>query len=321
MGSYFDYEEGDEPVPGHRVMSGLGRGGFGEVWKVKVSGGVHKALKAIDLTGQQGLREFKSLDTVKDLSHPHLVTIHGCWLKDKRGNVLTEESFVDEEERVHVGSGGPRTDSADPARPVELLIAMDLGEMNLYVLLEKYKKQREPGIPVEELLGYMDDVAKGIDYLNEHQPPIIHGDIKPHNLLLVSTSVKICDYGMCKAIESARSAHTQTQTPVTLAYAPPELFDRHPHPRSDQYSLAITYVELRTGELPFDGESQTSAMRIMRAHETGRLDFSRLSSGVLKVMRRATAINPLEVVSPRRSRWFENCESPKDTIPRIRRRH
>ena len=132
-----------------------------------------------------------------------------------------------------------------------------------------------PGIPRDELLAYMEGAARGIDYLN--QPihdlgkglvRIIHGDIKPHNILIVGDAVQVCDFGLARAIESLRKTSTGMGT---FAYAAPELLDGKAVVGSDQYCLAVTYVELCTGDLPF---SETNPLKVVELHRRGGLDLS-----------------------------------------------
>ena len=51
------YQEGDSPIPSYRLVSFLGEGGFGQVWKATAPGGFEVALKIISLSGKQGLKE------------------------------------------------------------------------------------------------------------------------------------------------------------------------------------------------------------------------------------------------------------------------
>ena len=159
---------------------------------------------------------------------------------------------------------------------MELIIAMQLGSMSLHKRLEDCREQGLPGVPVAELLEYLEQAARGIDFLNKpiHDlgkgpVPIVHGDVKPHNILVVGDAAVVCDFGLARAVETLRKT---SMAPVTVAYAAPESFKGKVTPTSDQYSLAITYAELRTGRLPFD-ETMTP-YQVMEAHVTRNLDFA-----------------------------------------------
>jgi serine/threonine protein kinase len=152
------------------------------------------------------------------------------------------------------------------------------------------------GVPVAELLEYLEQAARGIDFLNKpiHDlgkgpVPIVHGDVKPHNILVVGDAAVVCDFGLARAVETLRKT---SMAPVTVAYAAPESFKGKVTPTSDQYSLAITYVELRTGRLPFD-ETMTP-YQVMEAHVLRNLDFSRLPEPERQVIERGVQTNPEE---------------------------
>ncbi len=80
-----------------------------------------------------------------------------------------------------------------------------------------------------------------------------HLDIKPHNLFLISDRVKVADFGLVKQLE--RTSNDGMTGGVTPLYAAPETFNGKISPQSDQYSLAIVYLELLTGRRPFNGKS------------------------------------------------------------------
>src|SRR5262249_22780148 len=75
---------------------------------------------------------------------------------------------------------------------------------------------------------------------------------------------------------------------MTPAYAPPEFFSGETAPTSDQYSLGITYYELRTSRLPFTG----SPARIMHGHVNDEPDLTGLSEREREIVARALAKNP-----------------------------
>ncbi|HEY2882315.1 MAG TPA: protein kinase [Pirellulales bacterium] len=301
--TFHRYKIGDEPVPGYRLTGHLGAGGFGEVWKADAPGGTEVALKIIDLTGQQGVQEFASLRVVKKVRHPNLISLQAFWMKDEAGQIIDEagQAAGIEPTANKPGVDAKRqTQSVGVAataffvKPVELIIAMQLGSMSLHKRLEDCREQGLPGVPVAELLEYLEQAARGIDFLNKpiHDlgkgpVPIVHGDVKPHNILVVGDAAVVCDFGLARAVETLRKT---SMAPVTVAYAAPESFKGKVTPTSDQYSLAITYVELRTGRLPFD-ETMTP-YQVMEAHVLRALDFSRLPDPERQVVLRATENTP-----------------------------
>jgi len=250
--------EGAEPVAGYRLVKLLGRGGFGEVWEAEAPGGHRVALKFIRTDTGQSDPELRALKAIMEVRHPHLLDTH----------------FSQQVEDY-------------------LVIATSLCDKNLMDRFREYASQGEPGIPVDRLLRYMEETAIALDFLNEHTDEsgqtisIQHRDIKPHNIFLVGDSVKVADFGLAKALENSVASHTGSMTPH---YAPPEMFKRAVAKTSDQYSLAISYCQLRTGKLPFTGSSH----EVLYAHLNEPPDLSELSSGERPIVNRALAKEPTE---------------------------
>lgn len=217
-------QRGAEPLPGYRLIEPLGEGGFGQVWQAEAPGGFHVALKFIRLDSRAE-PELRALDAVRELRHPFLLDIH----------------FAQQ-----VGD--------------RLIIATSLCEQSLADRLKEVNRQGLPGIPVDELLRYMEETAEALDYLNRphldrrsgKSVRVQHRDIKPHNLFLVGGAIKVADFGLAKILEGSVAFHTGNLTP---AYAPPEVYRNQTSSRSDQFSLAVTYYQLRTSLLPFKGNS------------------------------------------------------------------
>src|SRR5262249_33890610 len=136
-----------------------------------------------------------------------------------------------------------------------LIIAMQLADATLSKRLEAATAQRQPGIPPGELLKYMSEAAEGIDHLNIDRQ-IQHRDIKPLTLRLVGGSVQVADFGLARFL--AQSCLPRTAGGFSLHYTPPESLREEPKftPWSDQYSLAVSYCELRGSRRPFRGENQ-----------------------------------------------------------------
>jgi serine/threonine protein kinase len=279
---------GDQPIAGYQLVEFLGQGNFGVVWKaVDTESGIFVAIKMIDLSRSPSARkELKGLNLVRNLRHPNLIPIYTARLKDKDGHELPLHKAQEVQEKDQLS---------------ELVIAMGLGEQNLSSRLKEVNPPDTPpaelrGLPLEEVLGYVQGAAKGIDFLNKADHgigagdgPIIHCDIKPDNMMLVSGEVQLADCGVAVLVTpDAR----QTKAAFSLAYSAPELTGNKPMPGTDQYALAISYFELRTGGLPFD--RAIGQLGLMLAHAEGSLDFAHpaLSPGETQVLKWATSPQP-----------------------------
>jgi serine/threonine protein kinase len=212
-----------EPVPGYKLLEPIGRGGFGEVWKAEAPGGVLKAIKLIFGTLRSGtgddvpvLQELKSLDAIKKVRHPYILSLD-------------------------------RYDLVDG----QLIVIMELADCNLWDRYQGCRGRGQPGIPRNELLRYLTEAAEALDLMNL-QLHLQHSDIKPQNLFLVHRHVKVADFGLVKDLEGLRTAGHFCISPL---YAAPETFDGGVSSTSDQYSLAIVYQELLTGRRPFEGSN------------------------------------------------------------------
>lgn len=119
----------------------------------------------------------------------------------------------------------------------------------------------------EDLLGncserkawqFLHDVSAGLACMHEHQPPIIHQDIKPANVLLDGSSYIITDFGISGKARSILGDGSDGQSTVqgTRPYMPPEKFrrDQIPLVASDIWALGASLYEMLTGRLPFGGK-------------------------------------------------------------------
>jgi serine/threonine protein kinase len=93
------------------------------------------------------------------------------------------------------------------------------------------------------------EITEILHYLHTQDPPIIHRDIKPQNLMRhTNGKLLLIDFGaVCRAANKATSSQTLIGSP---GYAPPEQILGQPVPQSDLYAAAATIVRLITGIHP-----------------------------------------------------------------------
>jgi hypothetical protein len=250
-------EELPGPLKGYRLIERLGRGGFGEVWKVEAPGGLLKAAKfvfgdldAMDEDSRPAEQEAKALERVKGIRHPYILSL----------------------EQFRVIDG-------------QLIIVMELADKNLWDKFRESRAQGQQGIPRDELMRYMEETAEALDLMNNYYQ-IQHLDVKPQNLFLVHNHIKVADFGLAKVLEGVKATVTGGVTPV---YAAPETFEGWVSRYSDQYSLAIVFQELLTGVRPFNGNN---TRQLLMQHINGTPDLNSLSAGDRGPIARALAKKP-----------------------------
>ncbi len=104
---------------------------------------------------------------------------------------------------------------------------------------------------------FIRDVASGLSYLHSKQPPIIHQDIKPDNILIYKNGdFVITDFGISKQLRATlRKTANSLNSAGSISYMGPERFSKQHHAvkASDIWSLGASVYELVTDELPFCG--------------------------------------------------------------------
>lgn len=290
-------QTGQTPIPGYKLEKFLGRGNFGEVWQASSPGGTKCALKFLNLRERQGRKELRAIQRLKQIRHANLMPFNAMWLLDEQQRIVPDDQldashpFMEDTQRQTLVS----TDQLpEEDKPKTLVIAMPVAEGNLLELLQQRQKLGQ-GIPVDELLVYMMDAARALDFLNtqrhEYAGQLVavqHGDVKPENLVLLGGSVMLCDFGVARTL-GAGSDTRGTSLGGSLAYMAPECLAGQTSNHSDQFSLAISYVELRTGHLPFADESMS---QVIEDRRRGQLNLEGLSADEGRVIRRACCVNP-----------------------------
>lgn len=223
---------------GYTVVDRLGAGGYGEVWKATAPGGFEKAVKIVFGHCEDGMaeRELKSLERIKSVRHPFLLSIERYEIVNNR-----------------------------------LVIVTELADRSLSDCFQTHITDGLTGIPREQLIAYLWDAAEALDCLLE-QHSLQHLDIKPENLLVVGDHIKVADFGLVK--ELASKTLNSMMGGMTPLYSAPEIYDNNPSSRSDQYSLAIVYQHMLTGTLPFSGRTpaQLAKQHTLAQPNVGPLD-------------------------------------------------
>jgi WD40 repeat protein/class 3 adenylate cyclase/type II secretory pathway predicted ATPase ExeA len=105
----------------------------------------------------------------------------------------------------------------------------------------------DPGLPPPEVAEYVSQTAAALDHLHGHQPPVVHQDVKPGNLILVPDGhVVLVDFGLSVPGGTDRPGRYGG----TRGYAAPELAAGTATAAADVYGLAATAFALLTGGPP-----------------------------------------------------------------------
>ena len=180
-----------------RTGQELGVGSYGSVEELDVDGricagkSIHETLIERGNFGLENIaqRFVEECQLMSDLTHPHLVEFMGvCFLPDSSLPVLVMERLL----------------------------------MSLDDLLEN-----TPDVPLALKRSILADVCKGLMYLHNHSPPVIHRDLSSKNVLLDSDMVaKISDLGNSRIVDfrPGQLARTLSRIPGTMVYMPPEAF-------------------------------------------------------------------------------------------------
>jgi len=206
----------------------LGRGAYGRVYAVKYCGTICAAKEIHSIlveevgdvemrrTVESFLRECRQCSTLR---HPNVIQFLGVYFPSV------------------VAGGVQRL----PVMVMEMMVD------SLTSLVDKHEK-----IPVHIKFSVVHNVSLGLCYLHNHDPPIIHRDLSPNNVLLTTHHVaKISDLGVAKVIK-ADNRKTMTKAPGTVDFMPPESLDETPvyGPPMDVFSLAGIVLHTFNQEWP-----------------------------------------------------------------------
>ena len=168
----------------------------------------------VNITDDDSIQKIKSeIEILKPLKHPNIISFIYCFFNDSKNEIV----FITE-----LFSGG---------------------SLSKYLLEFKYPRLRLVKLWCQEIL-------KGLKYLHEYKPPIIHRDIKCENIFINKNTgeVKIGDLGLSIILKDTEYAD---QFCGTIEYCSPEVYQKKYGVKSDIYSFGMSMIEMITGEKPY----------------------------------------------------------------------
>ncbi|VAH35572.1 unnamed protein product [Triticum turgidum subsp. durum] len=200
----------------------LGQGGYGSVYKGKLTDGRFVAVKQLSEASHQGKKEFATeIETISRVQHRNLVKLYGCCLE---GN-----------------------------KPLLVYEYLENGSLD-HALFGKGKSSLDWPTRFEICLG----VARGLSYLHEESSiRVVHRDIKASNILLdANLNPKISDFGLAKLYDDQKT-HVSTKVAGTFGYLAPEYAMRgHMTEKIDVFAFGVVVLETLAGRPNYSTEDE-----------------------------------------------------------------
>ena len=219
------FKIGDVILGRYKVLSELGQGGMGVVYKCfDETAGIAIALKALPPELSHNTIEMEEVrenfKLVHNLHHPNIASYNTLEKDVATGNYYLVMECVEGE---------------DLRRWIR-------------------RKRKENALPLEAVLPVIRQVAAALDYA--HGQKIIHRDIKPGNIMIdAAGNVKVLDFGLAAQIHTSmtRVSMAYRGTSGTAPYMAPEQWEGGAQgAAADQYALAVMTYEMLAGHLPFE---------------------------------------------------------------------
>ncbi|WP_211269509.1 serine/threonine-protein kinase [Paenibacillus glacialis] len=115
------------------------------------------------------------------------------------------------------------------------------------VTLEKYLSSRSGKVKIDFIIRLAEQVLDVLEYLHQHDPPIVFRDLKPSNIMLTSQlELRLIDFGIARNYKQERSEDTVKLGTVGFA-APEQYGSGQSDARSDLYGFGALLLYLVTG--------------------------------------------------------------------------
>ncbi|PNT11648.1 hypothetical protein POPTR_011G035600v4 [Populus trichocarpa] len=193
----------------------LGEGGFGPVYKGKLSNGKEVAIKRLSKSSEQGIDEFKNeVLLIAKLQHRNLVKLLGCCIEAEEKMLIYEYM---------------------PNKSLDYLI---------------FDQSRKASLEWEKRFEIIMGIARGILYLHQDSRlRIIHRDLKTSNVLLdEEMNAKISDFGTARIFCGNQNQANTNRVVGTFGYMSPEYaLDGLFSVKSDVFSFGVLLLEIISG--------------------------------------------------------------------------
>lgn len=206
----------------------LGQGGYGMVYKGKLSNQILVAVKVLKFFKGNGEEFINEVGTIGRIHHVNVVRLVGYCADGYRRALVYEFLPNDSLEKFITLGNQSRTLGWDKLQQIAI------------------------------------GIAKGLDYLHQGcNQRILHFDIKPHNILLDHNfNPKVSDFGLAKLCSKDQSIVSMTAARGTIGYIAPEVFSRNygnVSYKADVYSFGMLLIDIVGGRKNFRAAEQDSS--------------------------------------------------------------
>ncbi|GLT61395.1 hypothetical protein SLA2020_341060 [Shorea laevis] len=225
----FSYAELGAATDNFNPSNKLGEGGFGPVYKGKLSDGRVVAVKQLSVASQQGKSQFVTeIATISAVQHRNLVKLYGCCIEGNRRLLVYEYLENKSLDQALFGNKDLHLDW-----PTRFSICLA--------------------------------TAKGLAYLHEESwLRIVHRDVKASNILLdAELCPKISDFGLAKLYDDKKT-HISTRVAGTIGYLAPEYAMRgHLTEKADVFSFGVVALEILSGRPNSDNSQDNDKIYLL----------------------------------------------------------
>ena len=226
VNEYFSQPKKEIQIETYKRIKLLGQGNYGQAYLIQSTlSNIEYVCKDIDLSFSTEKEQKSAIQEVKILKkckHPNIIAF--------------KEAFI----------------TRKPTRALHLVTEYaDSGDLQQII---KSQSKKNELFSESQIINWLIQICLALKYI--HKLNIIHRDIKPSNIFLTKDGlIKIGDFGVSKALRKGQ--HDTNTTVGTPLYMAPEVIDSENYDyKADIWSLGITFFEIMTFTLPFDGNNQ-----------------------------------------------------------------